>query len=259
MAFHKPSVARVSVAGRILKLFSQSWQKNTGKWVEPVNLTKCSRGSVSAMLPHRAAPLRCWTSAQGWLQFTPLCSQSRYFCWHCDIKLLCGRSIFYQWSVTAGMLRLRASHTLSHTLSFSHGSQQVIWWLPPHIRALINTISCRRLAPFCHTSTWNLICCSVTELIFKEGEIVWTASQSCGDINGDLSAHVITYPRRWSRLEMTSHQTCAGHSAQTMSCDQKFHSTLPAWVEAESLVADSSCAVIGCSLIFEITWLPQSP
>lgn len=44
-------------AGRILRLFSQSWQKNTGKWVDPATLTKSGAGS--ARVPCLSAELHC--------------------------------------------------------------------------------------------------------------------------------------------------------------------------------------------------------
>lgn len=61
MAFHNTSTACVLEAGRILKLFSQSWQKNTGKWVDPGFLTKSSAGS--ARVPCFHTELHC---CDGW-------------------------------------------------------------------------------------------------------------------------------------------------------------------------------------------------
>lgn len=95
-------------AGRILRLFSQSWQKNTGKWVDPATLTKSGAGSTR--VPCLSAELHCcggwnagrpqkkkkrWGSTvapQGWSPFVAL--YYSYFCWHCNIELLCSWTIF---------------------------------------------------------------------------------------------------------------------------------------------------------------------
>lgn len=59
-----------------IKAFSQSWQKNTGKWADPVVLTKSGAGSARVPCVH--AELHC---SDGWIAGKPQSSvaQPRFF------------------------------------------------------------------------------------------------------------------------------------------------------------------------------------
>lgn len=70
-----------------IKAFSQSWQKNTGKWVDPVILTKSSAGS--ARVPCFHAELQCcdwWIAGKAQRANTQLQLFKVDF-WHCILVI----------------------------------------------------------------------------------------------------------------------------------------------------------------------------
>lgn len=122
-----------------IKAFSQSWQKNTGKWVDPMVLTKSGAGSASVPCFH--AELHCcdgWTAgkvqstvAQLWLLKVDVNFK------HCIIvifasivilKLLNACLIFFFKHTHAWGKEGQLSTGFQST---NHPSRWFYWWVPP--------------------------------------------------------------------------------------------------------------------------------